>query len=106
MLSDDVKLILSKINFSIFFQDDFENLRRSTQLERNQLITKLSAKEEEIRHLQVQLQVFEQRANILPSDTDNEKIRQLLQERKDSSHILKKLTCNYMILKVIGLVKI
>lgn len=46
------------------------------------MITKLSAKEEEIRHLQVQLQVHEQRAQILPSDTDNEKIRQLLQERK------------------------
>lgn len=46
------------------------------------MITKLSAKEEEIRHLQVQLQVHEQRALILPSDTDNEKIRQLLQERK------------------------
>lgn len=57
-------------------------MRRSSQLERNQLITKLSAKEEEVRHLQIQLQVHEQRAHIQPSDSDNEKIRQLLQERK------------------------
>lgn len=32
--------------------------------------------------MQVQLQIFEQRAHISPTDTDNEKIKQLLQERK------------------------
>jgi golgin subfamily A member 1 len=56
-------------------------MRRTSQLERNNLITNISAKEEEIRHLQVQLQIHEQRA-ISPSDTEDEKVRQLLQERK------------------------
>lgn len=57
-------------------------MRRTSQLERNNLITNISAKEEEIRHLQVQLQIHEQRASPSPSDTEDEKIRQLLQERK------------------------
>lgn len=52
------------------------------QLEKNQLITKLSAKEEEIRHLTAKLEISEQRAHITSSDTENEKIILLLQERK------------------------
>ncbi|KAG5679603.1 hypothetical protein PVAND_009163 [Polypedilum vanderplanki] len=63
-------------------QDEYENLRRSTQLEKNQLITKLSAQEEEIRHLKAKLEIAEQRAQITSSDTENDKIRLLLQERK------------------------
>lgn len=57
-------------------------MRRSTQLEKNQLITKLSAKEEEIRHITAKLEISEQREHITLSDTDNDKIKLLLQERK------------------------
>ena len=54
-----------------------------SQLEMNQLITKLSAKEEENRHLTTRLEVSEQsRTLFTSSDSENEKIKLLLQERK------------------------
>jgi golgin subfamily A protein 1 len=65
------------------FQDDYENFRRVSQLEKNQLVTKLSAKEEETRRLMERLQISEQRAQIVSSDiSEDDKIKLLLQERK------------------------
>lgn len=52
-------------------------------MEKNQLITQLSAKEEEIRHLTTRLDISEQsRALFTASDSENDKIKLLLQERK------------------------
>lgn len=52
-------------------------------MEKNQLITKLSAKEEEIRHIRTRLEISEQsRALFTASDSENDKIKLLLQERK------------------------
>lgn len=49
----------------------------------NQLITKLSAKEEENRHLTTRLEISEQsRTHFTSSDSENDKIKLLLQERK------------------------
>lgn len=49
----------------------------------NQLITKLSAKEEENRHLTTRLEISEQsRTLFTSSDSENDKIKLLLQERK------------------------
>lgn len=60
-----------------------ENLRRESQLEMNKLITKLSAKEEENRHLTTRLEISEQsRILFTPADSENDKIKLLLQERK------------------------
>lgn len=64
-------------------QDELENLRRTAQLEKNQLITQLSAKEEETRHLRTRLDISEQsRALFTATDSENDKIKLLLQERK------------------------
>lgn len=46
------------------------------------MITKLSAKEEEIRHLTAKLEISEQHAQITSSDSENDKIKLLLKERK------------------------
>lgn len=52
-------------------------------MESNQLITKLSAKEEEIRRLTEKYEISEQRAQICSSDSsENDKIKLLLQERR------------------------
>lgn len=52
-------------------------------MDKNQLITQLSAKEEEIRHLTTKLDISEQsRALFTSSDSENDKIKLLLQERK------------------------
>lgn len=65
------------------FQDELENLRRTSQMEKNQLITQLSAKEEEIRHVTTKLEISEQsRALFTSGDAENDKIKLLLQERK------------------------
>jgi golgin subfamily A member 1 len=67
----------------INFKDELENLRRTSQMEKNQLITALSAKEEEIRHMTTKLEISEQaRALFTASDSENDKIKLLLQERK------------------------
>jgi golgin subfamily A protein 1 len=58
-------------------------LRRSSNLEKNQLKTQLSAKEEEIRHVTTRLEISEQsRAIFTSSDLENDKVKLLLQERK------------------------
>lgn len=52
-------------------------------MEKNQLITQLSAKEEEIRHVSVKLEISEQsRALFTAADYENDKMKLLLQERK------------------------
>jgi golgin subfamily A member 1 len=53
-------------------------------MEKNQLITQLSAKEEEIRHITTRLEISEQSRAIFTSigDSENDKIKLLLQERK------------------------
>lgn len=52
-------------------------------MEKNQLKTQLSAKEEEIRHITTRLEISEQsRAIFTSSDSENDKIKLLLQERK------------------------
>jgi golgin subfamily A protein 1 len=42
----------------------------------------MSASEEQMRHLTAKLEISEQRAHITSSDSENDKIRLLLQERK------------------------
>lgn len=52
-------------------------------MEKNQLITQVSAKEEEIRHITTRLEISEQsRAIFTSSDMENDKVKLLLQERK------------------------
>lgn len=68
---------------TLTFQDEFENLRRQMQIEKNQMITQISAKDEEIRHLTARLGVVEEsRALFTATDKDDEKIQFLLHERK------------------------
>ena len=58
-------------------------MRRSFNLEKNQLITQVSAKEEEIRHITTRLDISEQsRAIFTSADIENDKVKLLLQERK------------------------
>jgi len=58
-------------------------LRRTSQTERNQLLTKLSAQEEEIRHLNSKLEISQQsRVVITNSESESDKINLLLAERK------------------------
>lgn len=53
------------------------------QIEKNQLITQLSAKDEEIRHLTTRLEIAEEsRALFTATDNENDKIKLLLHERK------------------------
>lgn len=67
----------------LMFKDELENLRRTSQMEKNQFITQLSAKEEEIRHIKTRLDISEQsRALFTSADGENDKIKLLLQERK------------------------
>lgn len=64
-------------------KDDFENLRRQMQIEKNQMITQISAKDEEIRHLTTRLEIVEEsRALFTATDNDDENIKFLLHERK------------------------
>lgn len=52
-------------------------------MEKNQLITQLSAKEEEIRHITTRLEISEQsRAIFTSSDLEHDKVKLLLQEQK------------------------
>ncbi|XP_058825805.1 golgin subfamily A member 1 [Topomyia yanbarensis] len=63
-------------------QDDLENLRHSSSIEKNNLLSKLAAVNEENRHLKSRIQVLEEsRASLTSGDTD-EKVQSLLQERK------------------------
>lgn len=65
-----------------YFQDELENLRRSSQIEKNQLETQLSAKNEEIRHLSTSLEISKRsQVSIASSDVDD-KVALLLRERK------------------------
>lgn len=53
------------------------------QIEKNQLITQLSSKDEEIRHLSSRLEIAEEsRALFTATDNENDKIKLLLHERK------------------------
>lgn len=83
MLSFDDFRCDKKSHFTNSFQDELENLRRTSQIERNQFKTQLSAKEEEIRHLSTRLEISEQsRALLATDDKDNDKVALLLRERK------------------------
>lgn len=53
------------------------------QIEKNQMITQISAKDEEIRHLTTRLEIAEEsRALFTATDKEDEKIKLLLHERK------------------------
>ncbi|XP_055547752.1 golgin subfamily A member 1 [Wyeomyia smithii] len=63
-------------------QDDLENLRHSSSIEKNNLLSTLAAVNEENRHLNSRIQVLEEsRASLTSGDTD-ERVKSLLQERK------------------------
>ncbi|CRK92994.1 CLUMA_CG006586, isoform A [Clunio marinus] len=63
-------------------KDELEHLRRTSQMEKNQLTTQLSAKKEEIRQLANKLEISEQsRALFSSADSENDTIKLLLQER-------------------------
>ncbi|XP_050069074.1 golgin subfamily A member 1 isoform X2 [Anopheles maculipalpis] len=63
-------------------QDELENLRHSSQCERNSLLSKLAAVEEANRHLKSRVQVLDTRVSLgTNSGSTDEKVQSLLQER-------------------------
>lgn len=65
-----------------YFQDELENLLRSSQIDKNQLETQLSAKNEEIRHLSTSLEIAKRSQVFLTSSDIDERVALLLRERK------------------------
>lgn len=64
-------------------QDELQQLRHSSQQDKNHLTTNLAAIEEENRHLKMRLQIVEQaRIEALNNMTTDDKIQTLIQERK------------------------
>ncbi|XP_065076077.1 golgin subfamily A member 1 [Ochlerotatus camptorhynchus] len=63
-------------------QDELENIRHSTSIEKNNLRSTLAAVEEENRHLKSRIQVLEESRASLTSGNTDEKIHTLLQERR------------------------
>ncbi|XP_062554418.1 golgin subfamily A member 1 [Armigeres subalbatus] len=63
-------------------QDELENIRHSTSIEKNNLRSNLATVEEENRHLKSRIQVLEESRASLTSGNTDEKYRSLLQERK------------------------
>uniref|UniRef100_A0A182XWA2 GRIP domain-containing protein n=1 Tax=Anopheles stephensi TaxID=30069 RepID=A0A182XWA2_ANOST len=63
-------------------QDELENLRHSSQCERNSLMSKLAAVEEANRHLKSRVQVLDTRVSLgTTGGSTDEKVQSLLQER-------------------------
>lgn len=63
-------------------QDELENIRHSTSIEKNNLRSTLATVEEENRHLKSRIQVLEESRASLTTGTTDDKFRALLQERK------------------------
>lgn len=64
-------------------QDELEKLRHSTQMEKNNLTASLASIEEQNRHLNSKLQIYEEgRINFSVNQSNDEKVQTLLRERR------------------------
>ena len=63
-------------------QDELENLRHSSQIEKNNLSSTLAVMEEENRHLKSRIQVLEESRLVLNTGSMDDKVHSLFQERK------------------------